>query len=61
MQSAAAKSAAPGFQSFVNFLVSLGVQSSRISSRSKGELEPVDQGHDEAAWAKNRRVIFVGN
>jgi len=48
-------------QAVERFLVSLGVQSSRISSRSKGELEPVDQGHDEAAWAKNRRVIFVGN
>jgi peptidoglycan-associated lipoprotein len=26
---------------------------------SYGEERPLDSGHDEAAWAKNRRVDFV--
>lgn len=26
---------------------------------SKGEEQPIDPGHDEAAWAKNRRVEFI--
>ena len=33
----------------------LGVQDGRIETVSFGEEKPSDPGHDEAAWAKNRR------
>jgi peptidoglycan-associated lipoprotein len=42
-----------------DYLVSLGVQPERISILTYGEEKPVDPGHDEAAWAKNRRDEFV--
>ena len=41
-----------------DMLVSLGIPSSRIDTISYGEEVPLDQGHDEVAWAKNRRVHF---
>jgi peptidoglycan-associated lipoprotein len=45
-----------------NALVALGIPSSRIETISYGEEIPLDPGHDETAWAKNRRVHFaVGN
>jgi peptidoglycan-associated lipoprotein len=34
----------------------LGVQDGRIETVSFGEEKPADPGHDEAAWAKNRRA-----
>jgi peptidoglycan-associated lipoprotein len=40
-------------------LVGLGIDGARIQTRSFGEEQPVDQGHDEAAWSKNRRVEFA--
>ena len=40
------------------FLVDLGIDAGRISTVSYGEEKPVDPGHDEAAWAKNRRDDF---
>lgn len=39
-------------------LVSYGVAASRISTISYGEEVPLDPGHDETAWAQNRRVHF---
>ncbi|MBJ6801522.1 peptidoglycan-associated lipoprotein Pal [Geomonas propionica] len=42
-----------------DYLVNLGISSERISIISYGEEKPVDAGHDEAAWAKNRRDEFV--
>jgi peptidoglycan-associated lipoprotein len=42
-----------------DYLVNLGVQPDRLSVISYGEEKPVDPGHDEAAWAKNRRDEFV--
>jgi peptidoglycan-associated lipoprotein len=33
----------------------LGVQDGRIETVSFGEEKPADAGHDEAAWARNRR------
>jgi peptidoglycan-associated lipoprotein len=42
-----------------NYLVSLGVDASRLKTLSYGKSKPVDLGHDEAAWAKNRRAHFV--
>ncbi|HVM61766.1 MAG TPA: OmpA family protein [Verrucomicrobiae bacterium] len=40
-------------------LVKLGADTSRMSTISYGKDRPVDPGHDEAAWAKNRRCEFV--
>jgi peptidoglycan-associated lipoprotein len=40
-------------------LTKLGVDASRVSTISYGKDRPVDMGHDEAAWAKNRRCEFV--
>ena len=39
-----------------DYLVALGVGSSRITTVSYGKERPFDQGHDESAWAKNRRA-----
>ncbi len=41
------------------YLVSLGVAADRISTISYGKERPLVTGHDEEAWAKNRRVHFV--
>jgi peptidoglycan-associated lipoprotein len=41
------------------YLSNLGVDGSRISTISYGEEKPADPGHNEAAWAKNRRAVFV--
>jgi peptidoglycan-associated lipoprotein len=43
------------------FLVDLGISASRITTISYGEERPVDPGHNEAAWAKNRRDHFTIN
>jgi peptidoglycan-associated lipoprotein len=40
------------------FLVNLGVDAAQISTISYGEERPVDMGHNEEAWAKNRRAHF---
>ena len=41
-----------------NFLVSLGVASEKVITISFGEENPADPGHNEMAWAKNRRDEF---
>jgi len=41
-----------------NALVAEGVSPSRIKVISFGEDYPVDEGHNEEAWAKNRRAEF---
>jgi peptidoglycan-associated lipoprotein len=41
------------------YLLSLGISMDRISSISYGEEKPLDTGHNEEAWAKNRRGHFV--
>ena len=41
------------------YLVALGVSGSRINTVSYGKERPFDPGHDESAWAKNRRAHFV--
>lgn len=46
-------------RSAMDFLVDLGTNASRLSTISYGEEKPVDPGHDEAAWSKNRRAHFV--
>jgi peptidoglycan-associated lipoprotein len=40
-------------------LVKLGIDPMRVFTKSYGKDRPVDPGHDEAAWAKNRRDDFV--
>jgi len=42
-----------------DYLVSLGVDAFRIRIVSYGEEDPADPGHDESAWARNRRGVFV--
>ncbi|MEK6653891.1 MAG: peptidoglycan-associated lipoprotein Pal [Thermodesulfobacteriota bacterium] len=41
------------------YLGDLGVEKERIKTISYGKEMPLDNGHDEAAWAKNRRAHFV--
>jgi peptidoglycan-associated lipoprotein len=41
------------------YLVDLGIAKDRIKTISYGKEMPLDKGHDEAAWAKNRRAHFV--
>ncbi|NTU58931.1 MAG: peptidoglycan-associated lipoprotein Pal [Chlorobiaceae bacterium] len=41
------------------YLVSLGIDPSRMKTVTYGEERPFDAGHNEEAWAKNRRVHFV--
>ncbi len=41
------------------FLVSLGVDGGRLKTISYGKSKPVDAGHNEEAWSKNRRDDFV--
>jgi peptidoglycan-associated lipoprotein len=40
------------------FLAAMGIAENRMSIISYGEERPVDPGHNEAAWAKNRRDDF---
>ena len=41
------------------YLVSLGIFSERLNTISYGEAKPLDSGHNEQAWAENRRVHFL--
>jgi len=41
-----------------NYLTSLGIPASRIKTISYGKEFPKDPGHNEAAWAANRRAHF---
>ena len=40
------------------YLASLGVTESRFTTISYGEERPLDMGHNETAWTKNRRCQF---
>jgi peptidoglycan-associated lipoprotein len=40
-------------------LAKLGVDPMRVFTRTYGKDKPLDPGHDEAAWASNRRDDFV--
>ena len=40
------------------YLRGLGIEASRMSTVSYGEEMPLNPGHDEAAWAMNRRAHF---
>jgi peptidoglycan-associated lipoprotein len=41
------------------YMVSLGIPADRLRVVSYGKEFPFDPGHDDAAWAKNRRDHFV--
>lgn len=41
------------------YLVSLGIAADKVRTVSYGKEFPFDPGHDDAAWAKNRRAHFV--
>jgi peptidoglycan-associated lipoprotein len=41
------------------YLINLGIAGSRLTTISYGEERPVDPGHNEIAWAKNRREHFT--
>jgi peptidoglycan-associated lipoprotein len=42
-----------------DYLLSLGIPAERLKSISYGKSQPLDMGHDEAAWQKNRRDQFL--
>ena len=44
-----------------DFLVLSGVAANRLSTVSYGEERPLDPGHNETSWAKNRRDEFKLN
>ncbi len=41
-----------------DYLTAAGIDASRLSIVSYGKERPFDPGHDESAWAKNRRAHF---
>lgn len=42
-----------------DYLVSLGISSNRIKTISYGKSQPIDPGHNEISWQKNRRAKFT--
>ncbi len=46
-------------KSTMNYLISLGISPDRIKIISYGKSRPLDPGHNEEAWALNRRADFV--
>jgi peptidoglycan-associated lipoprotein len=42
-----------------DYLTSAGIDAGRMQVISYGKERPFDPGHDESAWAKNRRAHFV--
>ena len=45
-------------QATKDYLQRLGIDAARLKTISYGEAKPIDPGHDESAWAKNRRAEF---
>ena len=41
------------------YLQDAGIPANRLTTISYGKERPLDEGHDEAAWAKNRRAQFA--
>ncbi|MDW8371737.1 MAG: peptidoglycan-associated lipoprotein Pal [Geminicoccaceae bacterium] len=48
-------------QAVKSYLVALGISPDRIRTISYGKERPADPGHDETAWALNRRGVTVVN
>jgi outer membrane protein OmpA-like peptidoglycan-associated protein len=43
----------------LKYLTDKGVEPTRLRATGYGETRPIDPGHNERAWSKNRRVEFV--
>jgi len=41
------------------YLEAMGIKNDRLSTISYGTEKPVDQGHNEEAWSRNRRAEFT--
>ena len=48
-------------KALAEIFATFGVSSSQMETISLGEEKPVDMGHNEAAWEKNRRVEIIYN
>src|SRR5574344_1028551 len=46
-------------RSVAQYLINLGVSADQLSIVSYGEEKPLDPGHSESAWSKNRRAVIV--
>lgn len=46
-------------KSTLKYLANLGIDTGRMEIVSYGEEKPADDGKDESAWFKNRRVEFI--
>jgi len=46
-------------KSAFDYLVSLGIAAERMKTISYGKSQPLDMGHDEDAWQRNRRAQFL--
>ena len=46
-------------QTVVDYLVALGIQTSRVQVMSYGKERPFSHGHDDRAWSQNRRAHCV--
>lgn len=42
-----------------DYMVAMGISSSRVTTISFGKERPLSFGHDESAWGQNRRANFV--
>jgi outer membrane protein OmpA-like peptidoglycan-associated protein len=42
----------------VDYIVSKGIAASRLTAHGYGETQPIDPSHTQAAYRKNRRVVF---
>ena len=42
-----------------DWLAAYGISAGRLSTVSYGKERPLDPGHSESAWSKNRRAHFV--
>ncbi len=43
----------------MDYLTAQGIDAARLTTISYGKEKPADPGHDEEAWAKNRRDEFI--
>ena len=46
-------------KSTLDYLTSLGIAANRVEIISYGKSQPLDPGHNEVAWQKNRRAQFT--
>jgi peptidoglycan-associated lipoprotein len=46
-------------QSIMDYLAGFGIAASRMQTLSYGEERPLEGGHEERSWARNRRGDFV--